>query len=175
MDLSKIHCLTVKYSGITNVIACSVQVSFPESLLLPGETAQVDNCIAIWDTGASGSAITELQAAKLGLLPTGVKRVSGLGGTIEKNTYMVDIVLPNSVKIPNLPVTELDNPVDEQGNKKEDYGMLIGMDIISMGDFTITNQLGKTIMSFRTPSMVDTDYVAEWKRRKAIEVRYKRK
>lgn len=34
----------------------------------------------------------------------------------------------------------------------EDYEMLIGMDIISLSDFVITNADGKTVLSFRNPS-----------------------
>lgn len=175
MNLSKIHCLSVKYSGITNVIPCSVKLLSPKSLLSEGEIHTTDTCIAIWDTGATGSAITQLTAKKLKLAPTGIKKVSGLGGSMMKNTYIIDILLPNNVTIVDLAVTEIDNPIDETGNIVDSFGMLIGMDIISMGDFCITNFEGKTLMTFRMPSMVKTDYVEEWTRRIAVENRYKRK
>ena len=174
MDLSKIHCLTLKYDRIANCIMCSVNISFPLSLLGEGETAQSETCLAIWDTGATGSAVTELTARKLNLEPTGIKNVSGLGGTIPKNTYVVDIVLPNNVRIPNLTVTELDNPVDLNGNKVDNFGVLIGMDIISKGDFSITNFEGKTVMSFRIPSIACTDYVREWNVRKTVQDKTRR-
>ena len=159
MELPKIHCLTIKYAGIVNGIACSVTVSHPQSLLSPGEVAKSDDCIAIWDTGAMGSAITELQAKKLGLIPTGIKNASGLGGTHAKNTYVIDIRLPNNITIADVQVIEIDNPVDEHGKKIEDFGVLIGMNIICLGDFAITNYLGKTVMSFRIPSSHEIDYV----------------
>ena len=175
MDLSKIHCLSVHYNGVANVIACSVSVSFPDILLKQGEVSKPDSCIGIWDTGATNSAITEMQAKKLNLVPTGKKNVSGLGGTIQKNTYLIDIVLPNSVKIPNLSVTELDNPKNEKGEQVDSFGILIGMDIISLGDFSITHFEGKTTMSFRMPSMVKHDYVREWQARNTIQQRNKRR
>ena len=175
MDLSKIHCLSVYYNGLVNVIACSVTVSFPEVLLKQGEIPKPDTCIGIWDTGATNSAITEMQAKKLNLVPTGKKNVSGLGGTIPKNTYLIDIILPNAVKIPNLSVTELDNPKDERKEPVDSFGILIGMDIIALGDFSITHLEGKTTMSFRMPSMVKHDYVREWNARNHIQNRNKRR
>ena len=39
--------------------------------------------------------------------------------------------------------------------------VLIGMDVICLGDFSITNVGGQTWMSFRTPSCVAIDYVVE--------------
>jgi len=175
MDLKKIRALTLKYTGISNQIVSEVALSFPKALLSPGEIAATNKCNAIWDTGATACAITELTAAKLKLSPTGNKKVSGLGGTITKNTYVIDIVLPNSVEFNNVIVTEIDNPVDEQGNKIDNFGLLIGMDIIAAGDFSITNCDGKTWMSFRMPSTQKIDYVDEWNKRMAVEQRSKRK
>ena len=153
----------------------NVHISCPLSLLATGEVAKVDSCLAIWDTGATGSAITPLTAKKLGLAPVGLKMVSGLGGTIQKNTYIVDIRLPNDIVIPDLSVTEIDNPVDDKGNPIDAFGLLIGMDIITRGDMTITNFEGKTVMTFRIPSLVCTDYVQEWTRKNAVANKYKRK
>jgi Aspartyl protease len=175
MDLSKINCLSVRYDKISAVVACSVTVSSPLSLLSEGELQGNIICIGIWDTGATGSAITELTAQKLGIAPTGRKKVSGLGGTIEKNTYLIDLLLPNNVRIKDLIVTEIDNPVDENNKIVDGFGILIGMDVISKGDFCITNFEGKTVMTFRVPSMVRTDYVEEWNRRMTIQNKYKRK
>jgi hypothetical protein len=175
MDLSKIHCLSIRYDGISNVAACSVKVCYPQSILSADEAQISDDCIGIWDTGATGSAITELFAAKIGLKPVGRKKVSGLGGTIDKNRYLIDVILPNNVRVPDLSVTEIDNPIDDDGNKLETFGMLIGMDIICRGDFSLTNYEGKTVMSFRMPSMFKNDYVDEWNRRQAVQNKYKRR
>jgi hypothetical protein len=165
----------MRYDGIANVIGSSVQLSSPNSLLLEGETAIATTCIGIWDTGASASAITELTAKKLKLAPTGGKNVSGLGGTIFKNTYLIDIVLPNGITIYDLSVTELDNPKDHSGNIVDNFGMLIGMDIINRGDFVVTNFQGKTVMSFRMPSTAKVDYVEEWNRRMAVQQKNKKR
>lgn len=39
------------------------------------------------------------------------------------------------------------------------FGMLIGMDIINKGDFTVSNHQGKTVFSFRMPSEGVMDFV----------------
>lgn len=173
-DLSRIKALTVPYNQISDVIACSVNLSFPKSLLSTGQVQIKDDCIAIWDTGAMASAVTELEAIKLGLIQTGVKQISGLGGTLDKKTYLVDILLPNQILLENHPVTEIDNPKDKDGNKLETFGMLIGMDVISMGDFSVTNFEGKTVMSFRVPSLHKICYVAEYNKMALINSKLQR-
>ncbi|HXB93259.1 MAG TPA: aspartyl protease family protein [Puia sp.] len=167
--------MTITYAGISNRIICSVQINFAESLISPGENLIRENCIAVWDTGATNSGITELAAQKLKLAPIGRKKVSGLGGTIEKNTYIIDIILPNNVRFPNVAVTEIENPIDENGKKVDVFGILLGMDIIGAGDFTVTNFEGKTVMSFRIPSQLTVNYVEEWNRRKSVMEKYKRR
>ena len=42
--------------------------------------------------------------------------------------------------------------------------ILIGMDIIGVGDFAVTNRDGKTKFSFRLPSRADIDFVVEDKK-----------
>ena len=172
MDLSQIQALTLPYDRLSNVIACSVNVGYPKSLLNEGVVQTFIPHIAIWDTGATNSAITELFAQKLGLVQTGIKDVSGLGGTIEKKTYLIDLQLPNGKLFLDLPITEIDNAKDKAGNKIDNFGILIGMDIIGTGDFTITNFENKTTMTFRTPSLKKVDYVDEWNRRAKVEGKF---
>ena len=109
------------------------------------------NIAAIWDTGASGSAITQFVAQNLGLIPIGRTIVHTANGEAEQNTYLVDIGLPNAVKVNGLIVNE----VPALSGQAE---ILIGMDIITLGDFSITNLKGKTCMSFRMSSMHEIDY-----------------
>ena len=47
----------------------------------------------------------------------------------------------------------------EIGN--QGIGVLIGMDIIGKGDFAVSNYDGKTVFTFRTPSIKLTDYVQQ--------------
>ena len=99
----------------------------------------------VWDTGATRSAIDKRIVDELNL--TSVKIV---------NTYRISMILPNEVTISNVLVSEV-----ELG---EDCDLLVGMDIISKGDFSITNKYGETVFSFRTPSIKEIDYVKESKK-----------
>ncbi len=49
-----------------------------------------------------------------------------------------------------------------------DFDVLIGMDIISQGDFSITHEGNRTIFSFQTPSTHNIDFVEEQKQQKAL-------
>ena len=56
------------------------------------------------------------------------------------------------------------------------FDILIGMQIISKGDFAITNYDGKMCMTFRVPSIKREDYVAEnEKYEKIFKIRSKNK
>lgn len=106
-------------------------------------------CMALWDTGASNTVITPKLAKALNLPVTGMVNVNHAGGTSLVPKHIVNIMLPNDVGIPFTEVTE--------GNLTG-IDMLIGMDIISRGDFSITNVGGKTTFSFRIPSVETIDY-----------------
>jgi len=109
---------------------------------------------ALWDTGANRSVITSSTAKQLGLVPVGKTTVSHAGGISQTNTYLVNYILPNDVGIAGVLVTECP---DNAGA----FGAIVGMDIISRGDLSITNPNGHTVMSFRFPSIEAVDYVVE--------------
>ena len=46
-------------------------------------------------------------------------------------------------------------------SREGDAAILIGMDIISQGDFCISNFAGRTVMTFRRPSLETIDYCKE--------------
>lgn len=121
-------------------------------------TVQYDNksetVVALWDTGATITCISEELASKLSLIPTGKIDMSGSTGSSVQNTYLVDIILPNNVKIDGLQVCD-----SSIGKQKLD--MLIGMDIITKGDFAVSNYANKTAFSFRTPSENKINYVLD--------------
>lgn len=108
---------------------------------------------ALWDTGATKSVITPSIAVRLGLQPTGKVETHTAGGVTTNLTYIVSIGLPNRTLITGVQVSDCAN--------LNGFEALIGMDIIRMGDFAITNVAGKTTMSFRCPSVARIDYVEE--------------
>ncbi len=79
--------------------------------------------------------------------------VTHAGGSESKNTYLVNVYLPNGVAIAGLVVSEF--------NETAQFGVIIGMDVIAQGDFSITNFNNQTWASFRIPSIQGIDYVQQ--------------
>jgi len=89
-------------------------------------------------------------AKACGLVPTGVVEVHTVGGKQTVNKYLVNVTLPNHLCCVGVPVAE---------GKVFGADVLIGMDIITQGDFAVTNKGGKTMFSFRYPSKEHIDFV----------------
>lgn len=112
---------------------------------------------AIWDTGATNTAITRKVVQELGLQASGratchVVGAADKAATHDTDTFLVDIYLPNNVKITGLRVSEM----SIRGGD-----VLLGMDIIANGDFAVSNYDGKTWWTFRIPSNEPIDFVEE--------------
>ena len=98
-------------------------------------------CDAIWDTGANASAISLNTARKLGLTPVQTAFFSTANGRCEMPMYMVDMMLPNGRQIKDVMVSGLNLNICDA---------LVGMDIITQGDFHLTND-GNTVFRFNIP------------------------
>lgn len=109
---------------------------------------------AQWDTGATGTCISKSLVSKLKLNPTGMIQVHTPSGVGIMNKYMIDIILNNEVVVKNVPV--MDSEIGNQG-----IDVLIGMDIITIGDFAVSNYRGKTQFTFRIPSQANIDFSKE--------------
>jgi hypothetical protein len=80
-------------------------------------------------------------------------QVHGVHGMSPAETFLVNIRAPNNVAFANVPVT--------LGQLPPGAHVLIGMDIITTGDFSVTNVGQNTVFSFRVPSQRTIDYVKE--------------
>ena len=105
---------------------------------------------ALWDTGATSSVIAGSVATRLELVPEGTSRVFHVQGSERVPNYFVNLGLPNRVTIAGVRVTQ---------GVLMGFDVLIGMDIINMGDFAVTNRDDKTVLSFQMPSMNHIDFV----------------
>jgi hypothetical protein len=144
---------TLKGKGHMNQLKTQCGVSDAVDLSIPANVPKINQYEAIWDTGATGTVITAKVASDLGLKPTGKITSNHAGGSDQVNTYLVNVYLPNGINIIGVKVIE----AVLSGNTE----MLIGMDIISLGDFSFTNFNGEACFSFRIPSMKQIDYVDE--------------
>ena len=138
---------TAAYDGLSHVLKTKVYV---ESATAPGEKIEAD---AIWDTGASSSLIRPEIADKLNLKPVSKTMMATPSDkNVPSNVYLVHFYLPNNAKIINVKSLE---------GTPNSCDVLIGMDIISLGDFAVTNLNKRTMFSFRIPSMVEIDFVKQ--------------
>lgn len=96
---------------------------------------------AVWDTGAVTSCISDKLAREMGVLPVD----NGIGvtpsGAIDIVYYMLDIYLSPEIVIKNLKVAGF--PLEQH-----DCDFIIGMDVISKGDFSLINSGGRMKLSF---------------------------
>ena len=164
------HAFTTRYNGRARVLFNTVNVCLP---VTPEEalTQKVEfrEYIAIWDTGATHSAITKRVVDDLGLQPTGVRETRHAGGKSSNNTYLVNIALPNKVMVPHVRVTEVQLIPDDNVSDNKQPQLLIGMDIIGLGDFAVTNVNNKTIFSFRVPSVQEIDFIPDTQENNIME------
>lgn len=144
-----VHAITHRVEGIARNIATAVEIKDT----LTGKSMQTKG---LWDTGATGSVITKSTASALGLQSLGKRLVRGVHGVKEVNEYFVNITLDNKNITLNARVTEC-----EELSIDRSIGMLIGMNVITKGDFSITNFRNNTTMSFRVPSLQEIDFLAE--------------
>jgi hypothetical protein len=153
----EIKSFTFSSEVIMRELPCEVSI-LAADLTNPEEGKKAIKARGIWDTGASGSAITAEIAKSLGLKPVSMVDMHTAGGIKPSNVYIVDILLPNDIHIQNVEVTEADMVTQD---------VLIGMDIITLGDFALTNFGGKSRFTFSIPSTRNIDFVQELKRKGA--------
>ncbi len=137
------NAFTLKYINLTNRLISEVEIRYNGNRI----KAQ-----ALWDTGATNSCISVDVVSKLSLISHGFTQVKTPSGTSTQGVYLIDVILPNKVIFDNVQV--FDSAIGDQGIQ-----MLIGMDIISKGDFAISNYQGKTTFTFRCPAIAEIDFV----------------
>lgn len=145
---------TTTGNGLLEVLinTCRVSEAFDPS----GAHPEMLEFNALWDTGATGCVITQSVVDACGLVSTGRAIVKGVHGESEVDTFLVNIYLPNDVGFSQVLATI--------GDFGKDADVLIGMNIISKGDFAVTNLDGITKFSFRLPSEVHIDFEEETRR-----------
>lgn len=156
------RCFTSKYKGISNVLMNKVGVARAFAPPEPSPTLIPKNFHAIWDTGATNTVITQKVVQECDLRTTGMTWTHHAQGVTLANTYLVSIFLPNKVVFGQIRATE--------GILPQQADVLIGMDIIARGDFAVTNYDGKTVFSFRMPSVEQIDFVEQLRKRRPARV-----
>jgi hypothetical protein len=102
---------------------------------------------AKWDTGANHTVISVNLKDRLNLTPIDSEVLSGVGGSMVIDVVRLAIKLPNGLFISSKHIGVC-NIKSAQG-----IDILIGMDIIQLGDFHISNAGDKSLFSFVIPSL----------------------
>ena len=126
-----------EYQGIVRAVVSDIGIVTDVTT----DTVQAVKCKALWDTGAVYSVISNAFAAKLGLIEFDRGRNYTAQGSYETSVYLASIVLPSGMIVPDLRISS---------GEFQDFDFLIGMDVISQGDFHLTND-GNTKFVFRLP------------------------
>ena len=135
--------LTIKYSEI---------VQIPNSKVVIRKNGKSFNAIATWDTGSVCSIIGMNVVETLDLKPEyGHELITSSKREISA-VYHIDIEFEQGILLKDVLVHDLAN-LNAQG-----IDMLIGMDIISLGDFAISNFDNHTQLTFRIPSTENLDF-----------------
>lgn len=98
---------------------------------------------AIWDTGATHSLISKKIIDELGLKAIEIGNQHTAGGVSETSFHNIDIALPTGIVFPALEVS-LNGDIF-------DFDVIIGMDIISQGDFAVFHGKKTSRYIFRYP------------------------
>jgi len=150
--MPKYRAFTALFDKITDELTSPVKI-YSDFITGRQSNAPPIEITALWDTGATGTCIKPYLKDKLNLrLLTTQTLLAGVGGEVQTCITLINIQLMHGVEIKDCPVYIADFPGDED--------ILIGMDIINMGDFVVCNTDGKTSFSFTIPPLPErTDFV----------------
>ena len=137
---------TSKYGGVSRKLVNEITVASAY------DRSNSRKYYGLWDTGASASCISQRIVDDLKLIEISKCVTYGVHGPKTTGLYPIAALLPNNVSTGPIAAA-----LGDFG--KQEFDMLIGMDIITHGDFAVTHHKGKTTLSFRTPSMVCIDFV----------------
>ena len=109
------------------------------------ENAKMHEFDCLWDTGASQTIISPGVAKNLGLLELKTKTPSILKTVkeiVHTDVYRINIMIPGTQLFTDVVVGSYEF-------KDDPFDILIGMDIITKGEFLITKEDGASIFSFQ--------------------------
>jgi hypothetical protein len=135
-----------RYPFQTETLISEVEV-YPDPTNDPGKFATIR---AKWDTGANHTVISLALKERLNLVPIDSEVVSGVGGRQAIDVVRLAVKLPNDLFISSKHIGVLNI------RSAHDIDMLIGMDIIQLGDFHISNAGGKTRFSLVIPPLPES-------------------
>ena len=143
MPNTKSDILCYKFSSIQKRIVTPINIS---NTLIEKHKNATPVCVtenALWDTGATISAITPKLVRDLSFIPAGTMAISGITGALDVEFILATIQLPNGILRPNIKMAVCDF--------SQNLNIILGMDIITLGDFELLHGNNSTVFSFTSP------------------------
>jgi hypothetical protein len=137
------YAFEIRYPFRAENLVSDVEV-YPAPTKEPGKFEKIR---AKWDTGANHTVISTRLKERLNLIPIDSEVVSGLGGSQVIDVVRLAVKLPNDLFISSKHIGVCNI------NSASGVDILIGMDIIQLGDFHISNAGDKSLFSFVIPSL----------------------
>ena len=141
------HVFTRTYSGLAK---CG-HIKTECAVAAEGKAPKIKNLCAIWDTGCRVTTISRELAEKLALKSEKSVSVNTVGGVAKNGQHQISLLLPANLFFQNLTV---------HSGSLSGCDVLVGLDIISKGSFSISNTQDETIFSFQIPTeeIIDFQY-----------------
>jgi hypothetical protein len=153
-----VFALTKEYDDIAHSILTLAgvrQISAEEEMeVLSADDPGIAWKKALWDTGATQCSISNRLASELKLPMVDFVEVATAAGVVQLPVHKIHLILPNNLVFHDLEVVGFMYTDD-------DCDIIIGMDIMTQGDLALTNMEGRTVFSFRIPSLHTVDFEAE--------------
>ncbi len=147
----RVSAFTFEFTHLAPQLLTPIGISTPFDPATPlDKRPKIKEVQALWDTGASGCVITKRLAAKLNLIAVGTGTSKGIGGEHQCSTFVVNLFLPNGIAFAGVMVS--DSPLEDN------FDVIIGMNVITQGDMALSHVGGKTLFSFRMPSIQKLDF-----------------
>jgi len=137
---------SLTYPEDASAVICDVDVA--QSAVARGEYVR---CKALWDTGAVATVVSSRLVRALGLSAIDQNMATTVQGSYLASIYLLDVLLPNKMLVKSLRVSD---------GEFDDCDILIGMDLIRLGDMMITNGSAMKF-TFRIPSEGDKPFEKE--------------
>jgi hypothetical protein len=106
-------------------------------------TEQFVGVKAMWDTGCIRSCMCCGLARYLALAPVGEMSIKSIHDSHIANIYQIDILFSDGKFLPNIRVAEITDSAH--------FDLIIGLDIIRLGNFHLDNVNGNTVFTFSLP------------------------
>jgi predicted aspartyl protease len=137
-DNERHYALDAEYEKVVREITTPVSL-FSSYASASGKSVKTS---AVWDTGATHSVLSPKVVKELGLKAIDTCVVRGINNSQTSDVVVATISLTDDLVLTGRRFSVNDIPGTD---------VLIGMDIIMMGDFVINNADGKTLFSFAIP------------------------